>query len=339
MIIRKNISLKPFNTFGLDYKAATLICTTTERDAKQLFRSEAGLNQPLLILGGGSNILFTEDFRGTILSPCFLNIRVDKLEKEHVIVSAGAGVEWDSFVEWCVAMGFSGIENLSGIPGSVGAVPVQNIGAYGVEAKETIVKVRCISIPEGRVKLFSNKECGFGYRTSIFKTTLKGQYIITRVYFRLGLKFIPRLGYGSLKQEAEGSGKPTLKRVRNAVLKIRNSKLPDPEVTGNAGSFFKNPVVSGSFADILKKDYPGLPLYEDTSGGIKVAAGWLIEQCGWKGKRIGDAGVHSHQALVLVNHGRASGMEIYKLSEKIRESVKKKFGINLEREVEVTGII
>lgn len=338
MIIRKNISLKPFNTFGLDYKAGTLISIDKEKDAKHLFGNELHLGKPLLILGGGSNILFTDDFRGTIVCPDFRSIRVDKLEKDHVIVSAGAGTEWDSFVEWCVETGFSGIENLSGIPGTVGAVPVQNIGAYGVEARDYIHKVRCVSVHGGKVRIFQNNECGFGYRSSIFKTTVKGQYLITRVYFRLGLVFNPVLDYGSLREEVEKKGRATLKRVRKAVLRIRQSKLPDPYVTGNAGSFFKNPVVDNMTALQIIKDFPGIPVYNEEDGNKKLAAGWLIEQCGWKGKRIGDAGVHDKQALVLVNHGRATGREIFELSEMIRKSVTERFGIVLEREVEVTGI-
>lgn len=338
MLISKNINLKPFNTFGIDCLAKTLISINTEKEARSIFRNEIAWEKPLQIMGGGSNILFTTDFRGTILYPDFTSLRVEMLEKDHVIVSAGSGVEWDTFTAWCVEMGFSGPENLSGIPGSVGAVPVQNIGAYGTDVKEIIVKVRAISTSDGKLRIFKNAECGFGYRTSIFKTSARGKYLITRVYFRLRLKFIPKLGYGSLNEEVGKLGKATLKNVREAVLKIRKNKLPDPFITGNAGSFFKNPVIDNRAARELTDNYPDIPVYDDDSGKKKLAAGWLIEQCGWKGFKSGNAGVHDKQALVLVNLGNARGIEIFELSEKIRESVKNKFGIQLEREVEVIGI-
>ncbi len=335
MRICRNTSLKPYNTFGLHYIAGTLIHIRTEKEAKELFKGELPWKRPLLILGGGSNLLFTKDFKGTIVYPGFRRIKIEEQDGEHLTVSAGAGVKWDGFVEWCVEMGFSGVENLSGIPGNVGAVPVQNIGAYGVEAGDSITRVRTISISDGKIKVFSNDECHFGYRSSIFKTTEKGRYMVTRVYFRLSINHNPNLSYGSLKEEVGKMGRPTLKNTRRAVLGIRQSKLPDPEVTGNAGSFFKNPVVNITTAGKLSKAFPGIPVHDDPSGNKKLAAGWLIEQCGWKGIRIGDAGVHEKQALVLVNHGNASGKEIFDLSEEIRKSVLKKFGIELEREVEV----
>jgi len=337
MRIYKNISLKRYNTFGVDYMADTIIHARTEKEARTLLRREISWKKPLMILGGGSNILFTDNYRGTIMIPELKRMITEEIEGEHIIVSAGAGIEWDRFVEWSVALGFCGLENLSGIPGSVGAVPVQNIGAYGIEAKDYIINVRAIDTDSGKVKIFNNEECKFGYRTSIFKTSFKGGYLITRVYFRLNLNFNPNLEYGTLRQYLEKAGKPTLRKVREAVLKIRQSKLPDPEVIGNAGSFFKNPLVTKKITARLLKENPGMPVYDDPSGKKKLAAGWLIEQCGWKGKRIGDAGVHDQQALVLVNHGNATGKEIFDLSEKIRKSVKTKFRINLEREVEVVG--
>ncbi|MCX6335514.1 MAG: UDP-N-acetylmuramate dehydrogenase [Bacteroidia bacterium] len=335
MRICRNTSLKPFNTFGLDYRAGTMIHLRTEKEVKAIFKEELSCKKPLLVLGGGSNILFTGDFKGTILLPEFGGMRIEEQKDEHVIVSAGAGIKWDRFAEWCVDMGFSGIENLSGIPGNVGAVPVQNIGAYGTEAKDSIIKIRTISTYNGRVRIFNNDECNFGYRTSIFKSTEKGKYLVTRVYFRLELNFNPNLNYGSLKEEAGKLGRSTLKNVRSAVLNIMHRKLPDPEVIGNGGSFFKNPVVSNTTAEKLIKAYPGIPVYDDLSVWKKLAAGWLVEQCGWKGKRAGDAGVHEKQALVLVNHGNASGKDILNLSEKIRKSVREKFGVNLENEVEI----
>lgn len=337
MRICRNTSLKPFNSFGLEYMANTMIHVSTEKDARALLSGEIRWKKPLLILGGGSNLLFTGDFNGTILCPEFGRIRIEEKSDSEVIVSAGAGIKWDRLVEWCVTMGFSGIENLSGIPGKTGAVPVQNIGAYGVEAKDVIEKVRTICTKTGKVRIFDNEECNFGYRTSIFKSSERGRYLITRVHFRLKLKRDPNLNYGSLKEEVLKLGKPTTKNTRKAVLNIRHSKLPEPEVIGNAGSFFKNPIVNESAANRLQKLYPGIPVYDDPSGGKKLAAGWLVEKCGWKGKRTGDAGVHEKQALVLVNHGNSTGMEIFGLSEDIRKSVKKKFGIDLEREVEIVG--
>jgi UDP-N-acetylmuramate dehydrogenase len=335
MFINKNISLKPYNTFGIDYKADCIVRVQTEMEAIALFRGEIFCKKPLLIIGGGSNILFTGDFKGTIILPDFRRIRVEKPEGNDVIVSSGAGVLWDKLVEWAVNKGFGGLENLSLIPGRVGAVPVQNIGAYGAEVKDVIVKVKVISVIDGSVKIFTNEECRFGYRTSIFKGNEKGRYLITRVWFRLSVNPVFNLNYGSINEEVIKLGGTTLKNLREAVIRIRRSKLPDPEITGNAGSFFKNPVVGLHRAEELKKRFPGLPCYDDPSVGIKLAAGWLIEQCGWKGKRVGNAAVHEKQALVIVNAGGASGKEIFELSEKIRESVLEKFGIELEREVEV----
>jgi UDP-N-acetylmuramate dehydrogenase len=335
MRICRNKSLRLFNSFGLEYMVNTMIHVSTEKEARALFNGEIRYKKPLLISGGGSNLLFTHDFNGTILYPEFGRIRIEEKTDKQVIVSAGAGIKWDKLVEWCVELGFSGIENLSGIPGNTGAVPVQNIGAYGVEAKDVIIKVRTICTRTGKVRIFYNEECKFGYRTSIFKGSESGRYLVTRVYFRLTINQNPNLNYGSLKEEVLKFGKPTLKNTRKAVLKIRKSKLPDPEAIGNAGSFFKNPVVSKAISEKLLKANPGMPAYDNPSGDKKLAAGWLVEQCGWKGIRTGNAGVHEKQALVLVNHGNASGIEIFRLSEDIRKSVKKKFGIDLEREVEI----
>ena len=290
-------------------------------------------------MGSGSNILFTSDFKGIILCPEIGGIKIEEQDQENVLISAGAGVNWDNLVEWTVNKGFGGLENLSLIPGLVGATPVQNIGAYGVEVKDTIEKVRAVSIEDGAIAEFNNNDCRFEYRNSIFKGKIKGKYLVTRVYYRLTSNPLLKLDYGSLNDEIKKLGDVTLKNVRQAVINIRRSKLPDPKIIGNAGSFFKNPVVSSSAAENLKKMYPQMPAYKDQSGGIKLAAGWLIDQCGWKGKRIGDAGVHDKQALVLVNLGKANGKEIYNLSEEIKKSVWEKFSIELEREVEVVGTI
>jgi UDP-N-acetylenolpyruvoylglucosamine reductase len=341
MMIYKNIPLKKYNTFGLDYMAECMIHIKAEKEATALFNAIADLKKPLLILGSGSNILFTSDFKGTILYPELKGIKLEEQEPENgnVIVSSGAGVDWDVFVAWSVNKGFGGLENLSLIPGKVGATPVQNIGAYGVEVKDLIVKVKTVNINDGSIRVFSNKECEFGYRNSIFKSNEKGKYLVTRVYYRLRYKPLLNLSNESLKEEVNKLGKETLKNVRQGVINIRRSKLPDPEIIGNAGSFFKNPVVQGLVALNLKNEYPDIPVYKDKEGYMKLAAGWLIDRCGWKGKRKGDAGVHEKQALVLVNYGKATGKEIYDLSEEIKKSVYDKFGVELEREVEVVGVI
>ena len=341
MKIYKNSSLKKYNTFGLDYKADSLIYLKTEKEIITLLKNKISFKKPLFILGGGSNVLFTRDYKGTIFHPAFKGIKIEKQEPENdsVIVSAGAGIEWDDLVGWSVQKGLSGLENLSLIPGKVGATPVQNIGAYGVEVREKIIRVRTIDMKNGSVKIFSNNECEFGYRDSVFKNSKKGKYLITRVYYRLSTKPLLNLSYGSLKEEVNNLGEETPENTRQGVINIRQRKLPDPEIIGNAGSFFKNPVVKNSVAISLKNVYPEIPVFKDKDGYIKLASGWLIDQCGWKGKRRGDAGVHELQALVLVNYGKASGKEIFELSESIKNSVQQKFGVKLEREVEIVGAI
>jgi UDP-N-acetylmuramate dehydrogenase len=338
MLIRECVSLASFNTFGLDYKASCMIHLSDENEALLLFKRETAWKEPFLVLGRGSNILFVSDFKGTIIHPGIEGIRVEKEVGDEVIVSAGAGIEWDKLVEWTTLQGFGGLENLSLIPGTTGAVPVQNIGAYGVEAKDRVTLVETLDTDDGSDRVFRGKECGFGYRTSIFKKEYKGKYLVTRVHFRLDKRASYNLTYGSLKTEVGKLGGATLKNIRQAVINIRQSKIPDPAIIGNAGSFFKNPVVSRDTAVTLGEKYPGLPVYDDSPGTCKLAAGWLIEKCGWKGKRIGDAGVHEKQALVLVNHGEATGNEILHLAEKITASVMEEFGIMLEQEVEIIGI-
>jgi UDP-N-acetylmuramate dehydrogenase len=333
--VYKNISLKKYNTFGLDYTTDYLVSVDTEEKAIKFLAEKKTEKTLLQIIGEGSNILFTGDFKGTILHPAIEGIGVEDAYPEYVIVSAGAGVKWDTFVEWSVSKGFGGLENLSLIPGSVGASPVQNIGAYGVEVKDSIEKVRAISVLDGTIREFSNQECNLGYRDSIFKNRLKGMYLITRVYYRLIIRPLFNLGYGSLKEEVKILGAVSLSNVRQAVINLRKKRIPDPEKIGNAGSFFKNPIVDRSFFDNLKKDYPDMPDYSGPSGSRKLAAGWLIDKCGWKGKQLGNAGVHSGHSLILVNSGNASGREILDLSEAIKKSVFKKFGIILDREVEV----
>lgn len=334
-MLQRNISLKNYNTFGLDYKADEFFVLKSEEEAIKIIKRQARNEKPSLVLGGGSNLLLTSDFHGRIMHIEIGGIKIEEQNSDKFLVSAGGGVIWDSFVEWAVSNGLGGIENLSLIPGTVGAAPVQNIGAYGVEVKNTIEKVRAISLKNGTIREFSNTECLFGYRNSIFKNKVKGEYIVSRVYFRLSSEPLFVLSYGSLEKEAARLGKLTLGNVREAVINIRRSKLPDPQVIGNAGSFFKNPVVDASVSEGLKSLYPDMPVHKELSGEIKLSAGWMIEQCGWKGRRMGDAGVHDRQALVLVNHGQATGKDLFTLSEEIRDSVRQKFRIELEREVEV----
>jgi UDP-N-acetylmuramate dehydrogenase len=270
-----------------------------------------------------------------MIHPEMEGITMEDRKDDIIIISAGAGIVWDKLVESTVNKGLGGLENLSLIPGTVGAAPVQNIGAYGVEVKDTIERVRAISLEDGSVREFTNGECSFGYRNSIFKGELRGKYLITKVYFRLSRKPKLSIEYGSLKEEVSRLGSISLGNVRKIVINTRMSKLPDPSILGNAGSFFKNPVVSETLAKELMNNNPGLPVFRDLSGTAKIPAGWLIEKCGWKGKRIGDAGVYDKQALVLLNFGKATGKDLFDLSEEIRKSVFESFGITLEREVEI----
>jgi UDP-N-acetylmuramate dehydrogenase len=337
-MIYENISLRKFNSFGLNVRADHMATFKLEENAIHFLKHHKGSDQKYLVLGRGSNLLFASDFHGTIIHPEMEGISLEGKKGIDVIVSAGAGVVWDKLVESTVKNGLGGLENLSLIPGLVGAAPVQNIGAFGAEVKNTIEKVRAIALEDGSLRELTNEECKFGYRESIFKGEFKGKYLITKVYFKLSTKPKLCLEYGSLKEEVNRLGSTSLGNVRKIVISTRQSKLPDPDQIGNAGSFFKNPVVRLSIIEELKTRYPKIPVFKDNSGGAKLAAGWLIEQCGWKGKRIGDAGVHDKQALVIVNHGNATGKELFELSEQIKRSVSEKFGIILEREVEIIGI-
>jgi len=330
-----NISLRNYNTFRLGYNASRLITFGAEAEVISFLQKKENTPSPLFVIGGGSNLLFVSDFHGTLLHSEIGEIKIEEKHTDYAIVSSGSGINWDKFVGWCVNNGFGGVENLSLIPGNVGASPVQNIGAYGVEVKDSIIKVRAVSIEDGKIREFNKDDCRFAYRNSIFKEELKGKFLVTRVYFKLDTKPVLNLGYGSLSEDVLKSGKPDIRTVRNAVINIRRAKLPDPEIIGNAGSFFKNPVISQKTGEALKTIYPQLPVYNDKPGFLKIAAGWLIDQCGWKGYRKGYAGVHEKQALVLVNYGNATGSDIYNLSEEIRLSVNKKFNIDLEKEVEV----
>lgn len=334
-MISENVSLKGYNTFALNIKAKYFTSPATEQEVTDLINSGYTRNHRLLITGSGSNLLFTSDFDGLVIHPGMNGINRGSTSRGITTVSVGAGVIWDDFVVWAISNRLSGIENLSLIPGTTGATAVQNIGAYGVEAAEVIEKVHAIDLLTGTMHKFSNNDCLFGYRSSIFKNELRGRMLITSVTFNLKTRPDFNLTYGDLRYEAEKAGEVNSETVRMAVAKIRMSKLPDPAVLANAGSFFKNPVVPESHVKRLKDIYPSMPVYPVDKNGSKLAAGWLIDQCSWKGFRAGDAGVHDRQALVLVNYGNATGNDIYNLSEKIRISVAERFGVNLEREVEV----
>ncbi|MGE0088005.1 MAG: UDP-N-acetylmuramate dehydrogenase [Bacteroidales bacterium] len=333
--IKENFSLKKYNTFGFDIKCAyfSIFLNTNELKDTLLFAKEKKIS--LLILGGGSNVLFTGDYNGLIIQPAIKGIEIVSETTDYVDLRVGAGENWDEFVDYCVRHNWYGIENLSLIPGFVGTCPIQNIGAYGVEVKDTITKVETIEINTLKEHLFLNTECKFGYRDSIFKRDLKGKHIITHVHFRLKKNGAFLLNYGNLTDELKKFDSFNLKNVRQAVINIRESKLPDPKVMGNAGSFFKNPEVETNIFEQLKNQYPAIPSYPQGNGRVKVPAGWLIEQTGWKGKSIGNAGVHSKQALVLVNLGNATGIEILNLAREIQKSVNQKFGIQLEMEVNI----
>jgi len=330
----ENYSLKDYNSFGINIKTKYFLEFAYPDEILSFFHADkAWKNRNLLFLGGGSNLLFMNDFDGLVISPDIQGINLTREDKDYVWVEAGAGVVWDKFVEFCVARGWGGAENLSLIPGKVGAAPVQNIGAYGQEASETIDSVIGIDFKRQEKQEIKAGACNFRYRSSIFKNEQRDNFLITSVVFRLNKNPVLNLGYGNLEDEVKKNGIPDLRMVRDAVIRTRRSKLPDPAILGNAGSFFRNPVVSDEMYHKLKKIRNETPAYPEKNGGVKLSAGWLIEQSGWKGFRQGDAGVHDKQALVLVNYGQATGLEIYKLSESIRKSVLDKFDVMLEREV------
>ncbi len=335
MQIQQNISLKPYNTFRVDVQARNFSSFSGYDELHELIDQNPSL--PVFILGGGSNILFTKDVEGLVLKNEIMGIEVIHEDNEHVFVRAGAGENWHQFVLHCLDHNWAGIENLSLIPGCVGAAPIQNIGAYGVELQEVFFSLEAYDIQEKKICTFTPADCEFGYRESVFKNHLRGQMIILNITVRLRKTPIFHTSYGSLKEELEKMGVQdlTIKAVSRAVISIRMQKLPDPAQIPNAGSFFKNPVINPDQFSALKSKYQTIPSYPQADGRIKLAAAWLIEQCGWKGYRKGDAGCHEKQALVLVNYGKATGMEIYDLSEEILRSVESEFGILLEREVNI----
>ena len=338
MQLLPHADLSTYNTFGIAAKAEALARFTTADELRGLLAAPELSAMPRLVLGGGSNILFTRDFDGLVLLNEVPGIAVVREDENHVDVKAGAGVVWHELVMHCNARGWGGIENLSLIPGKVGAAPMQNIGAYGVEIKDVFVSLEALRISDGEIITFGLNECAFGYRESFFKREGKDRFIILNVSFKLTKRdHIIRTAYGDIQGELArmGVAQPTIKDVSDAVIAIRSSKLPDPKVLGNAGSFFKNPVVVAAIAERIKAAHPEAPVYPAGDGRSKLAAGWLIEQCGWKGKRLGHCGVHEKQALVLVNHGGATGAEIWDLSDQVLRGVRERFGVELEREVNV----
>lgn len=336
MQVQQNISLKKFNSFGIDVSAAHFACFRNQEELASLL-TETGNRKSLLVLGGGSNILFTRNVDGWVLKNEITGIsRIDE-DEEYYYIKAGAGENWHGFVMHCIENGYAGVENLALIPGSVGASPMQNIGAYGVEIKDVFHSLEAFHIGDKTMHQFSNADCGFGYRESVFKRAFKNQFIITSVTYRLRKNPVYNVSYGAITQELEAMQvkELSIQDIAKAVMNIRRSKLPDPAQIGNAGSFFKNPEIDLVHFEKLKLEFPGIVGYPVNNNRIKLAAGWLIEQCGWKGYRKGDAGCHSKQALVLVNFGNADGTAIYELSEAILQSVKNKFAVDLEREVNI----
>ena len=334
MQFEENYSLKSLNSFGINVSAQYFTSFSNINDLKEILEKSS---EKKLILGGGSNILFTQNFNGLVLKNDIGGIKIIKEDDEYVFIKAGAGVGWHEFVLYCIQNNFAGAENLSLIPGSVGASPMQNIGAYGVELKDIFYELEALHINEKKIVVFTTKECEFGYRESIFKNKLKDQFIITSVIFRLNKYPIFNTSYGAIETELEKMGVKSIsiKAISDAVISIRQSKLPDPKTIGNAGSFFKNPTVSNLQFNLLKKDFPLIIGYPVGDSETKLAAGWLIEKCGWKGFRKGDAGCHNKQALVLVNYGNATGEEILLLSKEIIDSVKLMFNVNLQIEVNI----
>jgi len=334
--IQENVSLKHFNTFGIDANARYFAEISREHELEELFADPQWLQTERLILGGGSNMLLVNNFDGLVIR---LNIRgiQHRISHNDVFVEAGAGEVWNDLVNFCVDRNYGGMENLSLIPGSVGASPIQNIGAYGVELKDVFESCRAFEIATGTFRTFTKADCNFGYRESVFKTDLAGQYIIVSVKFHLSLIPNFNLKYGAIEQELANRNitQPTIEDISKVVSHIRVSKLPDPSTIGNAGSFFKNPVISMVEFEPLKQNFPEVVSYPAGEGLVKLAAGWLIEQCGWKGKIVGNTGTYQNQALVLVNHGGATGQEVYNLSSQIIDSVYTKFGVTLQREVNI----
>jgi UDP-N-acetylmuramate dehydrogenase len=337
MQIQQDISLRPYNTFGIDTHARYFVSFSSATELEEILNAKLQTSHSKLILGGGSNILFTKDFDGVVLKNEIKGIELIKEDDKYLYVKVGAGENWHQFVLHCLKHNYAGVENLSLIPGNVGASPMQNIGAYGVEIKDVFYQLEAYWLHDKTVHTFSLNDCEFGYRESVFKRRYKNQFVITSVIYRLHRHPHFNTSYGAINTELEAMGikELSIQAISQAVINIRSSKLPDWKIVGNAGSFFKNPIIEGDQLDRLKNSYPGIVSFPAGEGYRKLAAGWLIEQCGWKGYREGDAGCYPKQALVLVNYGNAKGGEIYRLSEKIIQSVKEKFDVTLEREVNI----
>lgn len=334
LTIETDVNLKPYNSFGISAIASEMIRLKSEEELPDVLRYVSGCKN-LLLAGGGSNMLFTKDWDGIVLRIETKGIEVLDEDQDFVYVRAQAGEIWDDFVLFCIQKGYGGLENLSAIPGNVGSSPIQNIGAYGVELKDVFYMLEAVSLRTGEFREFYKDECQFDYRNSVFKADYIGQYLIISVIFKLRKSPVFNISYGAIESELKKQNLPiTLSSVRDVIIKIRSSKLPDPLKIGNAGSFFKNPMIQETkFTQLISK-YPGIQYYK-AENGYKIAAGWMIEQCGWKGYREGDAGVHERQALVLVNYGNATGIEIKLLSQKIIDSVAEKFDIFLQPEVNI----
>jgi UDP-N-acetylmuramate dehydrogenase len=337
MQVQENISLKPYNSFSIEAKAKYFARFSNITELEELLIPNPKPQTTNLILGGGSNILLTKDVDGLVLKNEIEGIKLINEDDDFIYIKSGAGENWHQFVLHCIKNNWAGVENLSLIPGNVGASPMQNIGAYGVEVENVFWQLEAYHIIDRKIVLFSKDDCGFGYRESVFKRKYKNQFVVLSVTYKLNKKPVLNTSYGAIEQELEKMNvkELSIKAISDAVINIRSSKLPNPAEVGNAGSFFKNPEVSRQKFEELKNNYPAVVGYTLPNGNIKLAAAWLIEQCGWKGYRKGDAGCHAKQALVLVNYGQASGSEIYNLSEEILQSVKKKFGVLLEREVNI----
>ncbi len=337
MLIERNISLKPYNTFGVDVSADYMTHIATTTDLAKVYSSGKFRLMKKMVLGGGSNVLFTKPFKGMVLKIGIRGIEIMNDGEKTVLVKVGAGENWHQFVLWAIENGLGGIENLSLIPGTVGAAPIQNIGAYGVEQESVFHSLEAYEISSGEIVRFYKEDCKFDYRYSVFKGPQKDRYIITRVYYQLRKDPEFNVSYGNLKETLEkmNVSELTLESVSQAVINVRKSKLPDPLTIGNAGSFFKNPVIGKDFYQSLKTAFEEIPGYEMEGDLVKVPAAWLIDHTGWKGFQRGEAGVHQKQPLVLVNYGQATGNDLKKLSEEVQESVLKKFGIQLETEVNI----
>lgn len=346
MQIQENISLRQYNTLGIDAKARYFSSFSSLDELQELLDYSKTVRARHLVLGGGSNLLFTSDYDGLVMKNAIPGLDLIREDDQHVYLRAGAGEQWHALTQYCIKNNWAGVENLSLIPGSAGAAPMQNIGAYGVEIKDVFDELQAFHVQEQKLYSFSKADCEFGYRESVFKNRYRNQFVIVNITLRLNKRPVFHTSYGAINQELQRMGVQELSiaAIAQAVINIRRSKLPDPSTTGNAGSFFKNPSVSREFFQSLKQTYPDIVAFDNPDGTVKLAAGWLIEHCGpadnpavrsWKGYRKGDAGCHALQALVLVNYGKASGKEIFELSEAIAKSIEAKFGVRLEREVNV----